>query len=141
MYFTFKHLHMKKFYLFAVLFFATIPFSGFKNAEIANNGGEVIIINHDNFAKIVKKDIVVIDFWATWCHPCLRQAPIIDELSKEMKKVTFGKINVDKNRGLSGKFNIRSIPTLIIFKKGIEQERIIGLHDKATLKKIIAKYI
>jgi len=138
---------MKKSYLLITILLATTALVGFKsfstvkgNTPGGEKGEKVIIINQDNFDKIIKKGIVVVDFWATWCHPCLRQAPIVGELSTEMKKVTFGKVNVDKNRAISGKFGIRSIPTLIIFKDGVEQERIIGLHDKVTLKQIISKY-
>lgn len=135
---------MKKSYLLITILLATTALVGFKSFStvIGDTPGseKVVIINQNNFDKTIKKGIVVVDFWATWCHPCLRQAPIVKELSNEMKKVTFGKINVDKNRSISGKFGIRSIPTLIIFKDGVEQERVIGLHDKATLKQIIGKY-
>ncbi len=135
---------MKKSYLLITILLATTALVGFKSPStvIGDTPGseKVVIINQNNFDKTIKKGIVVVDFWATWCHPCLRQAPIVKELSNEMKKVTFGKINVDKNRSISGKFGIRSIPTLIIFKDGVEQERVIGLHDKATLKQIIGKY-
>ncbi|MCD6367397.1 MAG: thioredoxin [Bacteroidales bacterium] len=135
---------MKKSYLLITILLAATALVGFKSFSTVKGdtpGSEkVVIINQDNFDKTIKKGIVVVDFWATWCHPCLKQAPIVGELSNEMKKVTFGKINVDKNRAISGKFGIRSIPTLIIFKNGVEQERVIGLHDKATLKQIISKY-
>ena len=135
---------MRKSYLLITILLVATTLVGFKSfSTIKGNipsGEKVVIINQDNFDKTIKKGIVVVDFWATWCHPCLKQAPIVGELSTEMKKVTFGKVNVDKNRSISGKYGIRSIPTLIIFKDGVEQERIIGLHDKATLKQIISKY-
>lgn len=134
---------MKKSYLLIAILIVTILFFGFKNYTITTgspSGEKVVIISKDNFDKTIKKGIVVVDFWATWCPPCVKQGPIVGELSAEMKKVTFGKINVDKNRSISSRFGIHSIPTLIIFKKGIEQERIIGLHDKTTLKQIISKY-
>ncbi len=134
---------MKKSYIVITVLFAITSFCGFKNLSpvIATTGKQkVVILDQSNFDKTIKKGIVVVDFWATWCHPCLKQAPIFGELSTEMKKITFGKVNVDKNRSISGKFGIHSIPTLIIFKDGVEQERIIGLHDKETLKQIIGKY-
>ena len=135
---------MKKSYLLITILLVATTLVGFKSFSTTKgnipSGEKVVIINQDNFDKTIKKGIVVVDFWATWCHPCLKQAPIVGELSTEMKKVTFGKVNVDKNRSISGKYGIRSIPTLIIFKDGVEQERIIGLHDKATLKQIISKY-
>ncbi len=135
---------MRKSYLLITILLATTALVGFKSFSTikGNKPGKekVIIINQDNFDKTIKKGIVVIDFWATWCHPCLRQAPIVGELSNEMKKVTFGKVNIDENRPIARKFSIHSIPTLIIFKNGVEQERVIGLHDKATLKQIISKY-
>jgi len=132
---------MKKFYLVLAALIVTTIFYSFKNnSNPPVKSEKVIILNQENFNSTIKKGITVVDFWATWCRPCRMQSPIVDELATEFKKVTFGKVNVDQNRSIAGKYGIRSIPTLIIFKDGIEQERIIGLHDKPTLKSIIQKY-
>lgn len=95
---------------------------------------KVIIITDNDFDKTVKKGISLVDFWAVWCGPCRRQAPIIEEIANESgKKFKIGKLDVDNNKVTSDKFNVRNIPTLIIFKDGKEVKRLVGLQDKQTI--------
>ncbi len=75
---------------------------------------------------------VLVDFWATWCAPCRRQAGAIDELAAEGYQV--GKIDVDQEPDLAGKFEVMSIPTLIVFEGGKEVKRFVGLQSKAVLE-------
>ena len=75
---------------------------------------------------------VLIDFWATWCGPCMRQGPIVEELAEEGYAV--GKVEVDQNMALAQQFRVVSIPTLILFKNGIEVQRFVGLTSKEDLK-------
>ena len=75
---------------------------------------------------------VLIDFWATWCGPCMRQGPIVEELAKEGYAV--GKVDVDQNMALAQQFRVVSIPTLILFKNGTEVQRFVGLTSKEDLK-------
>ena len=79
-------------------------------------------ITNEEFKEIINNShkIVVVDFYAEWCMPCLMISPIIDELSEQMPKVKFVKMNLDENQELAQKFNVSSIPCLIIFKKGKE---------------------
>lgn len=93
---------------------------------------EPLEINDVNFEEIVMKyKNIVIDCWAPWCGPCLMVAPVIEELAKELKgKVVFGKINVDENQRTAMRFNIMSIPTILIFKDGKLVDRIIGAIPK-----------
>jgi len=93
---------------------------------------EPLEINDANFEEIVMKHKnIVIDCWAPWCGPCLMVAPVIEELAKELKgKVVFGKINVDENQRTAMRFNIMSIPTILIFKDGKLVDRIIGAIPK-----------
>lgn len=87
-------------------------------------------------AEVIKSEKpVLVDFWASWCGPCKRQAPIIDELAEEGYCV--GKVNVDEQPQLAQSFKIMSIPTLIIFRNGKEIERLVGLNSKATLKQAL----
>ena len=82
----------------------------------------VININENNFEEEVVKSSLpcLVDFWAEWCGPCKNLAPILEEISDELKeKVKIGKINIDDNQELAAKFSIRSIPTMILFKDGI----------------------
>ena len=75
---------------------------------------------------------VLIDFWATWCGPCMRQGPIVEELAEEGYAV--GKVDVDQNMALAQQFRVVSIPTLILFKNGTEVQRFVGLTSKEDLK-------
>jgi thioredoxin len=103
-----------------------------------------LIITDANFGDLVKKSTmpVLLDLWATWCPPCRMLAPIVDEVAKELAgKVIIGKLDVDANQITAGSFQVRSIPTMIIFKNGNEAERIVGLHTKETILQKLMKYI
>jgi thioredoxin 1 len=79
---------------------------------------------------------VLVDFWATWCGPCKRVAPILEELTTEYAgKLTIVKMDVDQNPQTPGKFHVQSIPTMIIFKKGQPMANIVGFKPKEALKK------
>ena len=84
---------------------------------------------------IKKYETIVIDCWAPWCGPCRMVSPVIDELAKDMQgKIVFGKLNVDENQQTSMKYNIMSIPTLLVFKNGDMVDRIVGALPKDALK-------
>ena len=89
--------------------------------------------------KVLKSDKpVVVDFYAEWCGPCQMASPIIDALASEYKdKVVIGKVNVDEEPELSQKYNVMSIPTMIIFKDGAEVERKTGFPGEAGLKEMV----
>ena len=74
---------------------------------------------------------VLVDFWATWCGPCRRQAPVVDALAAAGYAV--GKVDVDEQPALAQKFQVMSIPTLIVFKNGVESQRFVGLTPEETL--------
>ena len=85
---------------------------------------------------------MVIDCWAAWCGPCRMVAPIIDELSKDYAgKVVFGKLNVDENPKTAMRFDIMSIPTLLIMKNGEEVDRIIGAVPKQSMEAKLRKHM
>lgn len=101
-----------------------------------------IEITDGTFEDILKKDsLVVVDCWAPWCGPCRMIGPVIDMLSEEYQDVTFGKLNTDENFGISRKFQIMAIPTLLFFKNGELVERVIGVVPKGHIESLIKKYI
>ena len=98
----------------------------------------VIELDGTTYDDAVKSGIVLVDFWAPWCGPCQMQGPIIDELAGEVgDKAVIGKVNVDDNQELAGKYGIMSIPALIIFKDGEVVDNMVGVHQKDDLLKVI----
>lgn len=94
-------------------------------------------INDANFDELVlKSDVpVLLDFWAEWCSPCRMIAPVVEELAGEYEgKIKVGKVDVDSNPGISSKYQIRSIPSLVIFKNGEVDNQIIGAVPKGQIK-------
>ena len=85
---------------------------------------------------------VLVDFWAEWCGPCKMVAPILEEIATEQAgKVRVAKVNVDENPGLATKFNVMSIPTMIVFKDGQEAQRLIGARGKPQLLEDLTPYL
>lgn len=93
----------------------------------------VLKINEGNFEEEVLKSekMVLVDFYADWCGPCRMMSPIIDEIAEELKEsVKVGKINVDENQELAIKYDVMSIPTIIIFKNGMPVKTFLGVTYK-----------
>ena len=87
-----------------------------------------------NFDEEVKTGVVLIDFWAEWCGPCRRLAPTVDALATEYDgRATVAKMNVDENPNIPGRFMIRGIPTMLIFKNGELADQIVGLAAKEEI--------
>ena len=97
--------------------------------------GKAIELTDSNFDQIVNSDKpVLVDFWAEWCGPCKMIGPVVEELANEYEgKAVVAKINVDENPQTTAKFGVRSIPTLLVFKKGQVVDKQIGAVPKSVL--------
>ena len=85
---------------------------------------------------------VLVDYWAEWCGPCKMIAPVLEDMAKEYAgRLTVAKLDIDANPGITSQFGIRGIPTLILFKNGEEQERIVGAVSKEAIAQVIEKHI
>jgi len=102
----------------------------------------VMAFTDANFdSEVLKSSIpVLVDFWATWCAPCKAIAPLIDTIADEyVGKIKVGKVNVDDNQATPGKYGVRGIPTIILFKDGAILEQVVGAVPKSQLDALIAK--
>ncbi len=107
-------------------------------AVVAFLGAEVRLVEQENFQKEIASGTVLVDFYGPWCGPCKRIAPVLDQLSQEMEgKVSFIKVNIDKAQDLTNKYEVTGVPAIVLFKNGKEQGRVVGFHDKSSLRKFI----
>ena len=101
----------------------------------------VVKITNDNFEEeVLKSDKpVLLDFWADWCGPCKMMSPVVEELADELEgQVKVGKVNVDEEAALALKYQIMSIPTLVVTKKGVFEGKSIGVQDKDEVLRLLA---
>jgi len=97
----------------------------------------ILTLTDDNFETEVKKATlpVLVDFWAPWCGPCKAVGPILEELAAEYDgRLVIAKLNVDENQALPARFEVRSIPNLVLLKGGVEAGRIVGARTKDGFK-------
>src|SRR3970282_1739022 len=94
-----------------------------------------VTLNDSNFNDTISGETpILVDFWAEWCGPCRLVAPVLDEIAKAYTgKISIAKRNVDETPRLSATFDVMSIPTMILFKDGVEKKRIIGARPKNSI--------
>lgn len=99
----------------------------------------VVVLNEENFEQEVLQSSqpVLVDFWATWCGPCQKQGPIVEQLAEELSDVKVGKLDVDAAGAIAERYNIMSIPTIMVFKNGEVSAKAVGLQSKEGLMNLI----
>ena len=98
----------------------------------------VIELTTQNFnEEVLQSDVpVMVDFWASWCGPCMMMSPVVEQIEKEHPEIKVGKVNVDEEMVLAQKFMVVSIPTLILFKNGKPEITSVGFKGKEELEEI-----
>lgn len=109
-----------------------------KNSPMVADHEAIITLTPRNFKHQTKERLVLIDFWASWCAPCRLMAPVINEVAAELQGEAFvGKVNIEEHQDLAAKYNIRSIPTTLLLKNGVEVGRFVGVKNSDYLLKQI----
>jgi thioredoxin 1 len=109
-----------------------------KTIPLVSDHEKILTLTDKNFQHQTSNKVVLVDFWAAWCGPCRVMAPVLNEIAGELKGNQYiGKVNVEQYQSLAGKFKVRGIPTLVLFKNGKEVNRFVGVKSKEFLVKQI----
>jgi len=109
-----------------------------KNIPQVADHKKILTLTDKNFQLQTKNKVILVDFWASWCAPCRMMAPVLNDVADELTGHSHvGKVNIEQFQSLANKYNVRSIPTLILFKNGNEMNRFVGIKSKEFLIKQI----
>ncbi|GGI30561.1 MULTISPECIES: thioredoxin [Staphylococcus] len=102
----------------------------------------LIEVNDSNFEEQINKGVKLVDFWATWCGPCKMIAPVLEDLAADYDgKADVLKLDVDQNQATAAKYEVMSIPTLIVFKDGEAVDKVVGFQPKENLAQVLDKHL
>ena len=111
-----------------------------KNIPVVADSEKILTLTDKNFQHQTKNRLVLVDFWASWCAPCRMMAPVLNDVAAELTdSAHVGKVNIEQYQSLAQKFQVRNIPTLILFKNGKEINRFVGVKSKDFLVQQIQK--
>ncbi|QHW36629.1 thioredoxin [Staphylococcus ursi] len=102
----------------------------------------IIEVKDSNFDEQIQSGVKLVDFWATWCGPCKMIAPVLEDLAGDYEgKADILKLDVDQNQATAAKFEVMSIPTLIVFKDGQPVDKVVGFQPKENLAQVLDKHV
>ena len=120
----------------SLIVFRYIALAKIKNTPMVADHANVLTLTDQNFQQQTKNKVVLVDFWATWCAPCRMMAPVLNDVASDLSgNSKVGKVDIEQYQSLAQKFRVRSIPTLILFKNGVEINRFVGIKSKEFLLK------
>ena len=112
-----------------------------KNIPLVADSDTILTLTDKNFQHQTKNKLVLVDFWASWCAPCRMMAPVLNEVANELTGNSHvGKVNIELYQSLAQKYQVRNIPTLILFKDGREVNRFVGIKSRDFLLQELRKF-